>query len=77
MKRWKADGCWAPPRTVQKRRGDTPMAAEDVWIRQARRRVTRTRGLRLEAMMACVGLDEGVCGVQRRRRKRRESFVWS
>lgn len=51
---------------MQKRRGDTPMAAEDVWIRQARRRVTRTRGLlevlRLEAMMASVGLDEGVCG---------------
>ena len=54
-----------------------PMAAEDVWMRQARTSITRTRRLLdlllLETMMACVDANEEM-EVHRRRRKRFESL---
>jgi hypothetical protein len=53
------------------------MAAEDVWIRQARTSITKTRRLellRLEAMMmARIGADGEICGGGR---ERRESLWW-
>jgi hypothetical protein len=43
-----------------------PMAAEDVWMRQARTSITRTRRLLdlllLETMMTCVEANEEIYG---------------